>query len=138
MVKKEPTYIPDIFYDTSQLDFDTKVEIIEDAFGKKYKWWVDVLDCSKSWARQRVVMSFKEIMEKFDDKAYFTVIYRKGYTNNRGFPDPGDGYGYHSRWHLEVGFRSSYTVPVEWFLWIYCPEDKVESFVNKYNLEALL
>ena len=125
-------YTPDQFYKTQDLSLDTKLKIINDAHSQCYEWSVDKLDCNESFARQRIEMSFEDIMEKFNDKAHFVVIHRKGHHHDRGYPDPGDGW---NRWHLEVGFRVM--SGIDYFLWVYVSEDKVEEFVNKYNLEKL-
>lgn len=64
-------YENDIFYNTQSLSLTEKVAIIEDAFALKTEWWVDILDCSVSWARQRIEMSFEDILLKFHSKAHF-------------------------------------------------------------------
>jgi len=127
----------DIFYDVNELSLNKKVKIIKDAFAQNYKWWVDILDCSVSWARQNIDLTFEEIMDKFSDKAHFVIIHRKGFHHDRGFPDPGDKHGLR-RWHLEVGFRSHANIAEpDYYLWIYVSEDKVEKFVKKYDLQIL-
>jgi len=130
----QPIYINDQFYKVKHLSLETKIEIIEDAYSQKYRWWVDKLDCNESFARQTIDWTFDQIMEKFSDGAHFIFIHRQGFVHDRGFPDPGDEYGF-NRYHLEVGFRVM--SGIDYFLWIYVDESKVEEFVEKYNLEPI-
>ncbi len=130
----QPVYIHDQFYKVHDLSLETKIEIIEDAYKQNYCWWVDKLEYNGNSARQAIDWTLEQIMEKFNDKAHFIFIHRKGWVHDRGFPDPGDKHGYH-RYHLEVGFRSM--TGIDYFLWIFADESKVEEFVDKYNLEPL-
>ena len=72
-------FLGHIFYTTEYLSFATKVEIINTAFTKNTKWWVDILDCNKSFSRKEIKMSFQEIMYKFNENCCFKVIHRRGY-----------------------------------------------------------
>ena len=115
----------DIFCNTDNRPLKQKIEILEWAKEHCFEWCVDILDCSKSWARKRIEMSWEDIMKKFDEKAYLVVIHRRGYENWKG-KDP-------YRWCLEVGFRESNPGP-EHFLWIYCDEKYVEEIRKKFKL----
>jgi hypothetical protein len=97
-----------IQYNTIKLIIEQKVEILHRAKAVCSHWWVDILDCSKSYRRQQIDMPFEEIMSKFDGRA-ISVIHRNLPPEN----------------FLEIGFRTS-TDP-EYFLWLildtkYIPE----------------
>lgn len=107
-------------YDTSKLTLDQKIAIIIKAYKKNYDWWIDKLDCSKSWSRERIGMPFDYIMNLFDDKTYFTIIHRRAYE------DP---------WFGEIGFRTGNDI--EYFLWIKISENDLDVLVQEYKLTAL-
>lgn len=95
-------------YDTHDLTIEQKVDILHRAKAVCYNWWVDILDCSKSFHRQKIEMSFEEIMAKFDDRSFFVIIHRTFHEN-----------------YLEIGFSTMDTP--DYFLWMmldpkYIPE----------------
>jgi hypothetical protein len=107
----------DIFYKVSDLSLIEKSDIINCAKSKPTAWWVDKLDCAESWARQRVDMSFNEIMQKFGNSCHFTIIHRRGYEKKG-----------------EIGF-STMGLGVDYFLWIEISEDFLEDIIKKFELE---
>ncbi len=107
-------------YDTSVLSFKEKEDLLRRAFDKKFKWWVDKLECRVSFAREKIDMSFEEVMTHFSDKAHMVVIHRK-----EKFPNVP---------YLEVGFCTMGS-PIEYFLWIKVPISLKEEFVK--NLKKL-
>ncbi len=115
-------YKRDIFYDDTHLSVQQKIELMRNAKEQSYEWWVDILDCSKSYSRQRIEMSFEDILKKFDNNSHFVIIHRRGYRN----------------WdfHVEIGFRSM--TGIDYFLWIHLKEDKLSYFIEKYNLTAMV
>ena len=90
-------------YDTSHLSLSEKRVLIMLARIRGADWWVDVLDCSKSFARQRIDMPFDEIFPMLNEKCYFTIIHRE---QSCGFESP----------CLEIAF-STFTEP-DYFLWM--------------------
>lgn len=90
-----------IYYNTSSLTHDQKVDLIHAACKICCNWWVDKLDCSKSFRRQKTSMTLEEILDKFDEDCHFSIIYRNSATEN----------------YIEIGFRTMSTNP-EYFLWI--------------------
>lgn len=112
---------PDIFY-KNDLSVTQKLELLEEAKSKSYNWWVDILDCSKSFSRQKVEMDFEEILSKLTDKSHFTFIHRMPRFNE-------DSY-------LETGFVTMVGEP-EYFLWIQCKIDIMPQLISKYNLNLL-
>jgi hypothetical protein len=103
----------DIFYDTSKLTHGQQEAVLRLAYSLCETWWFDRLDCSESWARQRVSdIGFEEAMKHFGEKALMRVIHRKP-------PLPLDSP------NLEVGFRSMES-PVDYFLWIIVPLDHAD------------
>jgi len=96
-------YKQHVHYDTSGLSLDDKVRMCRAAYALCYKWWVDVLSHSNSWQRQKIEMSFDEVMAHLSETAHFTVIHR-----NRKWIGERDC--------LEVGF-CTLSSP-EYFLWM--------------------
>ncbi len=98
----------DIFYDTAKLAHSEQVDMLRKAHAISERWWFDKLDCSESFARQRVKdISFEDAMAHFVGGALMNVIHRR---QIRPVDEP----------HLEVGFRSM-EIPVDYFLWIIVP-----------------
>ena len=112
-------HLQHIFYEKNDMTMEDKVSIINRAKELSYEWWVDKLDCSESWMRQKIDMSFEEVMEMFMPNCHFTVIHRRGI---------GD-------WHGEIGF-STMGVGVEHFLWIYVSEGDLQKIVKEFKLES--
>lgn len=90
-----------IHYNTTRLHPKEKVDLLNRAYALCTTWWVDILDCSKSFRRQRIDMSYEEIMSKYTGSDLH-VIHRclKGVEN-----------------HLEVGFRI-FDDTCDYFLWL--------------------
>lgn len=110
----------DIFYKTD-FSINQKKKIINDAKKKCYEWRVDELDCSKSWARKQIDMSFKDIMEKFDKNCHFTIIKRLPRFR------PTD------KEYIEIDFCTM-NIGINYYLWIYIDIDYLDYFVKKYKL----
>ena len=96
-------------YETQNLTLEQKRNICQFAYENCFNWWVDILDCSISFCRQRIDMTFEEAMKKLDETSLFFMIHRNLDPEN----------------HLEVGFRTG--ASVEYFLWLqvdpkYIPE----------------
>ena len=77
-------------YQTKQLTLKTKIRILRDAKKICFSWWVDILDCSKSCARQRIEMKFSAAVALFNDSSHFSIIHRNNDLEN----------------YLEVGYRN--------------------------------
>jgi len=113
------TYTHDIFYDVKDLSFVDKKNLLEEALTKSYEWRVDILE---SIQRQKIEMSFEEIIKKLTFDSHFIFIHRRGYKNS----------GW-EKWRLETGFRTFSML--DYFLWIWCEEEEIPYFVEKYKLE---
>jgi hypothetical protein len=109
-----------IFYDIDKLSVQKRKKIINDAFSLKFDWHVDKLDCNESFRRQRIEMSFDDIMIKFKGNCHFTVIHRKNIHDGE--------YG-------EVGFCTKDMVT--YFLWIFITLKELENLIIKYKLKPL-
>lgn len=104
------------FFDTTNLSLNQKRELIRWALEQDgADWWVDILDCSQSWYRQRIDMSLDDIIGKLDDKCHFVVV-------ERSLPKK----------YLEIGF-STMTSP-DYFLWINLDESFLEAMKNQLEL----
>lgn len=112
-------YERDIFYDIRTLPLEDKVKIIQDAKDACREWWVDELNCSISWSRRRIKMSYEDVMKKYDQKCHTVVILRRG-------SDPDQYYG-------EVGFTTM--KGVDHFLWVILDVDKLMEIVDKHKLK---
>lgn len=96
----------DIFYDTDKLTRSAQEKLLRKAYSVCDKWWFDKLDCSESFARQRVKnISFDEAMSHFVEGAFMRIIHRRLIIPLDEKP------------YLEVCFRSMES-PVDYFLWI--------------------
>ena len=119
-------YHQDIWYETSHLDLKTKKKLLVAAKGFSFgDWNVDILDCTKSWARQSTDMDWKTILSLLDNKCHFVVVYRKGYESWKQL-DP-------HRWCLELGF-STYNSPT-YYLWVYVKDRYAELIIKNFKLK---
>jgi hypothetical protein len=123
-------YYPDIFYAIHKLSFKNKIKLLKEAKELCFRWWEDILDCNISFQRQKIEMSFEEALSKCDKNTHFVFIHRRGYVSWRERNELMDG------WRFEVGYRTM-TGPVDYFLWIEIDEDKIDGFIQKYNLKLL-
>lgn len=122
------TYLRDIFYKTSNLTVDEKIQLCKDGIEKSYKWWVDVLKPGKM-AREKIDMSLNDILSKLDETCHFVIIHRRGYTS---WNEPDSIF----KWHLEIGFSTMYGVTN--YLFIEVNESEIPYFVDKYRLTSRL
>ena len=99
-------------YNTRTLSLDDKKSICHKAKGKCDKWWVDILDCDKSFCRQKIEMSFDDIMAKLDQKCHFGI---HSNTNSENY--------------LEIGFSTMNLGP-DYFLWIQLDVKYLDEFTN--------
>jgi hypothetical protein len=127
----------DIFYSVSNKPITKKKELLTEAHGDCLKWWVDVLDCSKSWSREIVEMSFDEIMDRLTKASLVTFIHRFNVLmeDNPFYADKEVDICGRPREYLEVGFRTM-TTP-DYFLWIYADIKHKDRLIEKYGLEEL-
>jgi len=110
------SYQQDIFYKVDSLSLEKKKSILELAKKLSYEYHIDKLDCSISWARRQIDMSFEEVMKKFGDSCHFVVILRKGFDchENKG----------------EIGFSTM--TGIDYYLFIYLTEENLEKIIKKY------
>jgi hypothetical protein len=109
----------DIFFDVSEMTLEEKKSIIKDAFAVCDNWKTDVLDCSVSFTRQSIDMTFDETLDLLDDSCHFVVINRKGYSE---------------RFCGEIGFCTM-DIGKNIFLFIYTSEEALEQLVSKHKLK---
>lgn len=108
-----------IFGKVDNLSLKKKISILDLAKELSYEYRIDKLDCSISWSRQQIDMSFEDVMKKFDSSCHFVVILRRGFDfeKNKG----------------EIGFRSG--GKINYFLFIYLTPENLEKIIKKYNLK---
>jgi hypothetical protein len=99
---------------------EQRINLLRDAMKVSNNWWVDILT-SKSIARERIDMSFEEVLEKIGDRTYFTFILRYPPTKEEPY--------------LEVGFRTMCSLPYEYFLWIHCDLNHSIDLIREYQLK---
>ena len=92
----------------SELSFDQKIALLRKAKELSTHFWVDELDCSKSFCRQKIEMSFDDAMKLFDDKAILGIYHRYLSPEN----------------HIEVSFRTM-SSPIDYFLFLIVPVEKI-------------
>ena len=120
-------YFQDIFYTIDKLEVTEIKKLLQEAKDECNSWRVDILDCSISTNRHTIEMSFENIMKRIDDNPHFIFIHRRGYDDWKGSE-------FHKEaWCLEVGFTTLNSP--SYFLWIHLPKEKIDYYVNKYNLE---
>lgn len=100
-------------YSTKNLTLEQKRDICYRAKEKCSNWWVDELDCRKSFFRQRIEMPFDEIMSKLNKTTHFVIIHRNLDPEN----------------YLEIAFRTMDTEP-DYFLWINVDICHLEEFTK--------
>jgi len=115
----------DDHYDTLNIEYEKFKKLLLDAKDLSYEWSMDVLDCKKSWAREKINISFEDAMEKFDKNCFKFFVYRKGYVDSIG-----DG----ESWLLEMGFRT-FTTGASYFMWIHCTDKNLPFFMAKYGID---
>lgn len=120
-------YYNDIFYRVDDLSLEDKIKIIDKAKELSFKWNVDVLDCAVSWGRQRIDMSYDNIMKKFNDSCHFVVIHRRGYEDWK------DKEHFDNRWCGEIGFSTM--TGVSNYLWVWLSEENLENLISIFNLK---
>lgn len=111
----------DIHYNTHGLSLAQETEMLHRLQPLAHHWWVDRL---ASVTRERIDMTFEEIMDKFDEKAHFVFIHRRGYKDNKFTP-----------WHLEVGFTTGGPSPY-FFLWLELAEDMIQPLAKEFKLKV--
>jgi len=130
-------YYQDIFYSVDSLSVGVKKQIINDALKVCYEWHVDKLDCSKSWAREKIDMPINEILSKLDEGSHFVFIHRRGYPKDKEKIEKlGRTWLEENKWCLEVGFRTM--TSIDYFLWIHCEQEHMDSLSSKYGLKPAL
>lgn len=108
-------------YRVSEFNKEQRVKIIERAKELADNWWVDVLGLDNKvilggMRRQRIDISFEDIMAKFKKDSHFVIIHRE-YPGN----------------HIEVGFSTS-TNPV-YFLWIIVNVKHLQNLIKEFDLK---
>lgn len=117
-------YLPSVFYNVKELNFDKRVELLKSAMEKQYSWHVDILDCRLSCARSRTNYSFEEIMKIFNISDHMVVINRGYQMNGR------DKYG-------EIGFSTNDKTHVDYFLFIFLSEENLNKIITDFKLKKM-
>ena len=93
------------------LSLNEKHKVFDLAKEVAFEWWVDELNCSESFRRQIIEMTYEDAMKKLNNKTLCTVIHRK-------FPPEN---------HIEVGFRTMDT-ETDYFLWLNVGPEHFDKF----------
>jgi hypothetical protein len=108
------------FYNTRHLTVEQKIQLCREALPFATHWWVDELDCSKSWLRVKIDMPFEEILTHLNQKAHFCVVIRD----------------HANKPYLEVGF-STMNAGKDYFLWLNLNIPEGEKLLAPYGLTLL-
>lgn len=101
----------------NKLSQSEKLIFIEDSLKNSFFHSVEILDCSKSWRRERSHLSYQQIVEKYSQDSYITMLYRNNF----------DG----SYWEVCLSTMES---SVEYFLWIYVETELGNQLIDKYKI----
>lgn len=86
------------------------------------RFWVDELDCSKSWTRIRTDRTYDEILTKcLNGKAHWTIFHHMYPLINDEAP------------YFQISV-STLCRDVDYFIWIEVSEADFEPIRNKYNI----
>ena len=102
-----------VLYEESQLlSNQSKINILRKAKDICSRWRVDVLDCSKSFLREKLDIDFEEAINKLDKNVflYLTIIIRDIYDEN----------------YIEICLNDM-GVDVQYHIWVYLDLDKLET-----------
>jgi len=112
----------DTFYNTRELTLEQKIALLDDSKAVCFHWWVDKLDCSISFRRERIEMTFEEMKQKLTNKAHYVIIDRSYYMKD----EPK---------HFEIGFCTM--TEIEYFLFILVEDEKMFPILEKYGLQPI-
>jgi len=102
------------------LSRDNQIILFKKAYELRKDFWLDILDCNISFARQKVKdATFEDALEYFNNNAISTMILRNDYCLS------GDDK------YLEIGFRSMGR-GVDHFLYIIVDYDKHQQELIEY------
>lgn len=113
-------------FNTNNIDKETAIKILKDAYNICENFQVDILDCRIAWYRRTVNMTFQNFIKlhMYDD-AHFSIFIRKNLID-RVAPHK----------YIEFSIRSM-TTP-DYFLWINVDIKHLQYFIEKYKLVRLL
>ena len=103
-------------------------EVLEYARTLPHTFKVDILDCNKSFSRERVNMSWEDIMEKLESNCHMVIIHRRGYESWK--TSSGEG-----TWCGELGFSTYYSP--SYYLFVYISEKDLDKVIKKFGLIML-
>ena len=112
----------DIFYNTQNLSLEQKIALLDDCQAACFHWWVDKLDCSVSFRRERIEMTYEEMKQKLTTKSHFVVIDRKYFRSD-------------DKKYFEIGFCTMESI--EYFLFIHVEDELMFPIIEKYDLAPM-
>jgi hypothetical protein len=130
LIKRKNIFLPfkvklesmDTFYNTRELNLEQKIALLDDCKAVCFLWRVDKLDCSVSFYRERIEMTYEEIKQKLTNKSHFVVIDRKFYTKGE-------------KKHFEIAFRTM--TDIDYFLFIHVEDEMMFPIIEKYGLSIM-
>ena len=102
-----------VLYEESQLlSNQSKINILRKVKEICLRWRVDILDCSKSFFREKLDIDFEEAINKLDKNVFYflTTIIRDICDKN----------------HIEICLNDM-GIDVQYFIWVYLDLDKLET-----------
>lgn len=111
--------LQDVFLDINNKSKQEKEDIFRKAYELSYKWWVDILDCSKSCYRQTILMSFEDAIKRIAFDPHCVFIIRIPVTQE----DP----------YIETGYRDMQGFNPDYFLWIHVDKNDLSEFDDYFS-----
>lgn len=126
------TYYRDTFFNTSILNLNTKLNILDYAIEICNCYHIDTL-CNPNYpnyntsSRQPTLLNYNFIRPHFKDGSHYVIIHRRGYPSWR------DKDVFSHNWCGELGFSEQidgYT----FFLFVYISEEKLQTLIDTFEL----
>lgn len=110
-------------YNLHHLSIEEKINLLKDAKEISFRWNVDILDCTKSFSRQSISMSFEDILKKAKVGCHFTFI-------ERSLPY----FLTEDLFYTEIGFCEMNANKPDHFLFIFVKQEDAKKLIDKYKL----
>jgi len=104
----------DIFYRTNELTLKERKSLLKFAKENSIRWWVDEVDCNKSFERHNIKIPFDEVIKELKMASYLVIANRH------------NSYG-------EIAF-CSFDEP-DHFVWINVSLDTLHDITKKFKLQ---
>ena len=106
-------------------DKQEKLKLINECKELSYKFNLDELDCSKSFARVRTNKSYEEILEMINDRKFVHWYFgaKTDFIEHKNY--------------IDVGLCVTDFDGVDYFIFLYLETKHLDDLIKKYNLKLL-